>query len=92
VEARRVQREIKSTHLTPREVTSVLNIIPSFIENSLFWTFSSSPAQGTNEPVNYQGFVVAIREGESVLAGPIYNGQPGVIQVKDVVRNRGSCE
>jgi predicted DNA-binding ArsR family transcriptional regulator len=44
---RRVQREIRQDHTTPQDVTSSLNIIPAFIENSLFWTFSTSPAEGT---------------------------------------------
>jgi hypothetical protein len=88
---KRIERQLKANHLTPADVTTVLNIIPSFIENSLFWTFSSSPATGTNGPVVYEGFIEAIRAGESVLVGPIENGQPGVIQVKDAVKDRSKC-
>jgi hypothetical protein len=87
----KIRHSLKINPLTPADVTTVLNIIPSFIENSLFWTFSSSPATGTNGPVVYEGFVEAIRTGESVLVGPIENGQPGVIQVKDVVKDRSKC-
>ncbi len=88
---RRVKREIAKDHTTPQDITSALNILPSFIENSIFWANTTSPVQGTVKSVNYEGFVVAIREGESVLAGPINDGQPGVIQIKDVVKNRTSC-
>lgn len=88
---KKLQRNVAKTGLNPLDVASTLNIIPSFIENSIFWTFSTSPAAGTVAPVAYQGFVVAIRGGEEVLAGPINDGQPGVIQVKDVVKDRSSC-
>jgi hypothetical protein len=78
--------------LTPEDVTGALNIIPSFVENSIFWTLPTSPAQETVKPVEYQGFVEVIRAGQEVLTGPINDGQPRVIQVKDVVSNRSSCE
>lgn len=38
--ARRVKREIEKDHTTPQDVTSSMNILSAFIENSLFWTFS----------------------------------------------------
>lgn len=88
----RIRRQAKSQNLTPQQVTSVLNIIPPFIENSIFWTLPSSPAQGTTAPVEYQGFVEVIRTGESILAGPIEDGQPRVIQVKDLVKDRSLCQ
>jgi hypothetical protein len=77
--------------LTSQDVASALNIIPPFVESSLFWTFKTSPAKGTNAPVSYQAFVVTMREGESVLAGPIHNGQPGLMLAKDLVKSRGCC-
>jgi hypothetical protein len=90
---RQVQYLAASTKLSAKEVTSVANIIPPFIESSLFWTFNGSPPKGTVKPVEYEGFVNVIRAGELMLAGPIYNGQPGVIQVKDLVPASGriSC-
>lgn len=88
---RQVQDLAASTKLSPKEVTSVANIIPPFVENSVFWTLNGSPPKGTVRPVEYEGFVNVIRGGELVLAGPIYNGQPGVIQVKDLVASRTNC-
>lgn len=76
---RKIRSTIDQTGLTPQEVTSVLNIIPPFIENSIFWTLSSSPAKGRVARVEYQGFVEVIREGEEILVGPINDGQSGVI-------------
>ena len=91
IHSARLRRLVTSTHLTPQNVTSSLNIIPPFIENSIFWTFSSSPAQGTVAPVTYTGFLVVIRAGQEFLAGPIANGQPRIVQVKDVVSPRTEC-
>lgn len=91
IHSARLRKLVAATRLTPRNVTSSLNIIPPFIENSLFWTFSSSPAQGTTAPVAYQGFLVVIRAGQEFLAGPIANGQPNIVQVKDVVSPRTEC-
>lgn len=81
----------KKTDITPLNVARSLNIIPSFIESSIFWALSSSPVRGTVAPVSYQAFLVVIRAGQEVLAGPINDGQPGLIQVKDVVKDRSSC-
>ena len=78
--------------MTPEDVASSLNIIPAFVENSIFWTLPSSPAQGTVAPVKYQGFVEVIREGQDILVGPINDGQHKVIQVKDVVKDRSLCQ
>lgn len=86
-----VKSLVDSTRLTAREVTSVANIIPAFVESSLFWTFNGSPPAGTVKEVEYEGFVNIIRSGELVLAGPIFKGQAGVIQVKDLVGSRGNC-
>jgi hypothetical protein len=49
--------------LTPKDVAGVLNIIPPFIENSIFWTLGSSPATETTAPVDYQAFLIVIRGG-----------------------------
>ncbi len=89
--ARELTRKIQRYHLTPKEVTGALNIIPPFIENSIFWTLSAAPAEGTVAPVDYQAFLMVIRGGQEFLAGPINDGQPGVIQVKDVVPTRTLC-
>lgn len=87
----RITRLIDHNDVTAADVTSALNIIPPFIENSLFWTYSTSPAEGTTAPIQYDAFLVVIRAGQSFLAGPINDGQPGVTQIKDLVRDRSEC-
>ena len=82
---------IDSLDVNARVVTSALNIIPPFIENSLFWTYSTSPAAGTSAPIQYDAFLVVLRGGEKFLAGPINDGQPGITQIKDLVKERTEC-
>lgn len=88
IHSSKLRRLVTNNHLTPKNVTSSLNIIPPFIENSIFWTLPTSPAQGTTAPIVYTGFLVVIRAGQDFLAGPIANGQPDIVQVKDVVSPR----
>lgn len=87
----RMLRYIQRFNPTPLDVARSLNIIPSFVESSIFWAQTTSPAQGTVEPVHYQAFLVLIRAGQEILAGPINDGQQGIVQVKDVVKERSSC-
>lgn len=77
--------------MSAKEVAEALNIIPSFIEDSLFWTFSTSPATGTTAPIQYDAFLVVLRAGEKFLIGPIHDGQRDVSQIKDLVRDRSEC-
>ena len=91
VHSSRIRYFIESDDLGAREVTAALNIIPPFIENSIFWTFSTSPATGTSAPIQYDAFLVVLRGGEKFLAGPINDGQPGVTQIKDLVKDRSEC-
>ncbi len=89
--SRRIRRLIDNRDVTAKEVTTALNIIPPFIENSIFWTFSTSPAAGTSAPIQYDAFLVVLRGGEKFLAGPINDGQPGITQIKDLVKDRSEC-
>ena len=89
--SRKINRLINKEDLTAKDVAAALNIIPSFIEDSLFWAFDSSPATGTTAPIQYDGFLEVIRGGEQFLAGPINDGQPGILQIKDVVKDRSEC-
>ena len=89
--SRRIRRLIDNRDVTAKEVTTALNIIPPFIENSIFWTFSTSPATGTSAPIQYDAFLVVLRGGEKFLAGPINDGQPGITQIKDLVKDRSEC-
>lgn len=84
---------MKSNNLNPLDVTRALNIIPSFVENSIFWTYSSPPATGTKAPVTYSAFLMVLRSGQEFLGGPIFDGQQGIIQVKDLLSsaNRTQC-
>lgn len=41
--------------------------------------------------MDYEAFLMVIRGGEEFLGGPINEGQPHVIQVKDVVQDRTQC-
>jgi hypothetical protein len=77
--------------VTAKEVAEALNIIPSFIENSLFWAFPSSPAAGTSAPIQYDAFLVVLRGGQQFLAGPINDGQQDIVQIKDLVKDRSEC-
>lgn len=61
---RRINRLMKNNQLNPLDVTRALNILPAFVENSIFWTFSSSPATGTKAPVPYSAFLLVLRSGQ----------------------------
>jgi hypothetical protein len=86
--SKRINRLINKHSLSAKEVAEALNIIPSFIEDSLFWTFSTSPEAGTTAPIQYDAFLVVLRAGEKFLIGPIYHGQRDVTQIKDLVKDR----
>ena len=90
---RRINRLIKKSHLNPLDVTRALNIIPAFVENSVFWTLSSSPAAGATAPVTYSAFLLVLRGGQEFLGGPIFDGQQDIVQVKDLLSsaNRTQC-
>ena len=78
--------------LTPLDIARSLNIIPDFVRSSVFWAIADTPPNvGTTAAVSYEGFLVLIREGQEFMAGPINDGQPGVIQLKDLVSTRTSC-
>ena len=77
--------------MSAKEVAEALNIIPSFIEDSLFWSFSTSPPTGTSAAIQYDAFLVVLRAGEKFLAGPINHGQCYVTQLKDLVKDRSEC-
>ncbi len=64
-------------------MASALNIFPEFLATSIGRTIygSSGASKLISEGITYEAIIVIINEGQKLLAGPILNGQPGVIQV-----------
>ena len=91
MQSSRIKRLIFTENLNAKEVAAALNIVPPFIENSLFWSFSTSPATGTSAPIQYDAFLVVLRAGEKFLAGSINDGQYHIAQIKDLVKDRSEC-
>ena len=67
-------------------MTRALNILPSFTENSVFWSLlsltSPLPAVGQQKPVFDSAYIERLEPGQQILAGLIFNGQQDIIQVK----------
>jgi hypothetical protein len=81
--AENVQHLVTKTSLTAQDVASALNIFPELLATSVGRAIygSNGPSKLISEGITYEAIIVAINEGQQFLAGPILNGQPGVIQV-----------